>query len=155
MKKREIRKFLINFLRENIRGYVIADLLRQYLEEYKVEYKKRHNIDLSPELTSFFLHATKEKASQETDEIIEECVDEFIAEKFALLPFKNLTITGLLIIPAITMLIFYGLRHFSYLMGKENAFVDLGFESLVTTSLSFCGLVVILISSCIDELRKQ
>ena len=62
------------------------------------------------------------EASSEADDMIEACVDEFIASKFRWLPFRNLSITGILILPAILTLTYYCIRHFSYLMGNQAAF---------------------------------
>lgn len=155
MKKRDIRKFLIKALRDNARSYIILDILKQDLEELKAEYRKKHNAKLPSEKEAHFMEWKLKEASSEADGIIEACVDEFIAQKFGWLPFKNLSITGILIVPSMLALIYYCIRHFSYLMGNETAFEGLSFEIFAGAIVSILGLSFIIIASVIDELRKE
>ena len=155
MKRRDIRKFLIKTLRDNARSYIISDILKQDLEDLKAEYRKKHNAELPSEKEARFMEWKLKEASSEADSIIESCVDECIASKFKWLPFKNLSITGILIVPSMLALTYYCVRHFSYLMGNESAFEGLSFELLAGTIVSLLGLSAVLVASVIDELRKE
>ena len=155
MKKREIRKSLIDFLMDNARRYVISAIIRQDLNEYKSEYMKLHNSGLPPDLDARFMDWEKGKAAKEANDIIETCVDEFIASKFRWLPFRNIAVTGLLVVPAISSRILYGIRHFSFIIGHEDAFAGLGYGELAMALFSLLGLSSILVASCVDELRKE
>ena len=155
MKRRDIRKFLIKALRDNARSYIISDILKQDLEKTKDVYRKKHNAEFPPEKEASFMEWKLKEAPSEADGIIEACVDEFMASKFKWLPFRNISITGLFIVPAMAALILYCLKHFSYLMGNETAFIGLSYEGLAGTAIGILGLLVVMIATCIDELRKE
>lgn len=157
MKKRDVRLFLLDVLRENIRGAIIADSLKQKLEDYSIRYRERHNAPLTNELKERFLSLPqiRGKARAEADEIIEEYVDNFLAEKFKWLPFHNLAITGVLILPAMISLGAYGIMHFLSLLGHGNRFEDLGVIGFAGVLVSFLELFAVIIASCVDELRKE
>ncbi len=155
MKRRDIRKFLIKVLRDNARSYIISDILKQDLEELKAEYRKKHNADLPSEKEARFMEWKLKEAPLEADGIIEACVDEFMTQKFRWLPFKNLSITGILIVPSMLALTYYCIRHFSYLMGNEAAFEGLSFEILAGAIVSLLGLSFVVVASVVDELRKE
>ena len=155
MKRRDIRKFLIEAIRDNARSYIILTILRQDLEEYESAYKQRHNADLPSDLEAHFMDWNKRKAAMEADQIIETSVDEFIASKFRWLPFQNTTITGICIIPAIIVLVLHALRHYSYLRGIKTAFDGLSYGDLAGTIFSIIALSGVLVASLIDELRKE
>ncbi|MBQ6983015.1 MAG: hypothetical protein IJQ15_11380 [Synergistaceae bacterium] len=146
---------MIKALRDNIRSYIISDILKQDLEKIKDEYRKKNNAELPPEKEAHFMEWKLREASSEADDMIEACVDEFIASKFRWLPFRNLSITGILILPAILTLTYYCIRHFSYLMGNQAAFEGLSFEILAGAIVSLLGLLGLLIASVVDELRKE
>lgn len=155
MKKRDIRKFLIKVLRDNVRSYIILGILKQGLEELKEDYRKKHNSELPSEKEARFMEWKLKNVSSEADGIIEACADEFMTQKFRWLPFRNISITGLFIVPAMAALILYGLKHFSYLMGNETAFIGLSYEGLAGTAIGILGLLVVITATCIDELRKE
>jgi len=155
VKKREVRKFLIKALRDNIRSYIISDILKQDLEKLKAEYRKQNKAELPSEKEARFMEWKLREAASEADDMIETCVDEFIAQKFRWLPFRNLSIMGILIIPPMLSLAYYCTRHFSSLMGNESAFEGLSFEILAGAIVSLLGLLGLLVAIVVDELRKE
>ena len=155
MKIRNIRQSMLILFRENARSYVIGKILRQDLEDYRAEYRKRNNAELPSKLEARFMEWAKAKAASEADEIIEACVDGVIASEYKWLPFRNIAITGVLIAPAILALIMYAIKHFSYLMGNKDIFTGLSYEGLAGTVFAILGLSIVLLASCIDELRKD
>lgn len=155
MKRRDIRKFLIKELRDNIRSYIISEILKQDLEKIKSEYREKYSTELPLEKEAHFMEWELSKASSEADSMIETSVDEFIASKFRWLPFQNTTITGICIIPAIIVLVLHALRHYSYLLGIKTAFDGLSYGDLAGTIFSIIALSGVLVASLIDELRKE
>ncbi len=155
MKIRDIRQSLLTLFRENARSYVIWNILRLDLEDYKAEYRKCNNAELPSNLEARFMEWAKTKAASEADEIIEACVDGLIAAKFKWLPFRNIAITGVLIVPATVALIMYAIKHFFYLIGHEDIFANLSYEGLAGTVFAILGLFIVLLASCVDELRKE
>lgn len=63
--------------------------------------EKRNNAELPSNLEARFMEWEKAKAASEADGIIKTCVDGLIADsKLKWLPFRNIAITGVLIVPA-------------------------------------------------------
>lgn len=154
MKRHDIRQSLLILFRDNARSYIIWNILRIDLEDYKTQYMKRNHTELPSNLEARFMEWAKIKAASEADEIIEACVDGLIASEFKWLPFRNIAITGVLIAPATVALIMYAIKHFSYLMGNKDIFTALSYEGLAGTIFAILGLSIVLLASCIDELRK-
>ena len=87
--------------------------------------------------------------------VIEKTVDDFIHQHYRWITVKNLAIVSVLLLPAFYSLTFYGLRHFSLLLGKNNAFSDLSYENLVGTVLSLLFLLVFLAAACFNEIKND
>ena len=156
MKRRDIRQALLTLFRDNARSYIIWNILRTDLEDYRSEYRKRNNAELPLNLEARFMEWAKAKASLEADEIIATCVDGLIADsKLKWLPFRNIAITGVLIVPATLALIMYATKHFYYLMGNKDIFASLSYGEFAGTVFAILGLLIVLLASCIDELRKE
>ena len=155
MRKAELKLFLTDTLQRYGGEGLVAQLRERELDEYREKCRELNGVFPDAAEEAKFSAYIAGFARTQAEEIIERTVDDFIYLHYGWITLKNLAVVSVLLLPAFYSLTFYGLRHFSLLMGKIDAFADLSYENLVGTGLSLLFLFVFLAAACFNEVKKD
>lgn len=159
MKNRELKQNIIDMLSKyDFRGSVILNLLREQIEHYESIYRKLNGKEITQEERNRFLSYAVTIVGTQADEVIDKLADEImkaISAEYDKKVWKNLAITGALILPSIGSLIFYMTRHYFYMTEDTNAFQGIGYESFSATLVSTVLLIIMLVLSCLNEVKNN